>query len=156
MKFQKLLLCVMFTLIGAALLTGCGSGGDEEQMPKIDMTQWQYNEEHDVYWQTGISYCAAPADENYETLGIYVPGAYMTGTENDDGTYTCQVNEEGSAGGFTGETAADGAARWIRRATRLWSAPCGVRRNDLCLYRRGLCLHLCRMPRTGSGRSGRE
>lgn len=105
MKFQKLLLCVMFTLIGAALLTGCGSGGDEEQMPKIDMTQWQYNEEHDVYWQTGISYCAAPADENYETLGIYVPGAYMTGTENDDGTYTCQVNEEGSAGGFTAETA---------------------------------------------------
>ena len=35
------------------------------QLDKIDMTQWNYNAENDVYWQTGIVYCEAPADETY-------------------------------------------------------------------------------------------
>ena len=75
------------------------------QLDKIDMTQWNYNAENDVYWQTGIVYCEAPADETYENLGVYVPGAYMTGTDNGDGTYTCEVNTSGTVGGFTAETA---------------------------------------------------
>ena len=75
------------------------------QLEKIDMTQWQYNEETDVYWQVGIVYCENPADETYENLGIYVPGEYMSGTENEDGTYTCEVNTSGMVGGFTAETA---------------------------------------------------
>lgn len=77
----------------------------ETQLDQIDMTQWQYNEENDVYWQVGIPYCETPADESYENLGIYVPGAYMEGTDNGDGTYTCTVNASGTAGGFTAETA---------------------------------------------------
>lgn len=82
-----------------------GDAGEETPMEKIDMAKWQYEEEADVYWQVGISYCANPADETYETLGIYVPGAYMNGTENGDGTYTCEVDPSGSAGGYTAETA---------------------------------------------------
>ena len=35
----------------------------------------------DVYWQTGVVYCAAPAAAEYENLGIFVPGAYMSATE---------------------------------------------------------------------------
>lgn len=103
----------------ALLLSGCGAkdssanaddGGSaksqvETQLDQIDMTQWQYNEENDVYWQVGIPYCETPADESYENLGIYVPGAYMEGTDNGDGTYTCTVNASGTAGGFTAETA---------------------------------------------------
>lgn len=77
----------------------------EPTLEKIDMTKWQYNEETDVYWQTGIVYCGTPADETYENLGIYVPGAYLTGTVNDDGTYTCEINDSGTAGSFTAETA---------------------------------------------------
>lgn len=68
------------------------------------MTQWQYNEENDVYWQVGIAYCEYPADETYEKLGIYVPGAYMTGTENGDGTYTCEANPTGVVEGYTVQT----------------------------------------------------
>lgn len=69
------------------------------------MTRWQYEEETDVYWQTGIVYCGNPADETYENLGIFVPGAYLNGTQNGDGTYTCEVNLSGSAAGYTAETA---------------------------------------------------
>lgn len=78
---------------------------EEAALGKIDMTKWQYNEETDVYWQTGIIYCAAPADETYENLGIYVPGAYMTGTDNGDGTYSCIISVSGTVGSFTAGTA---------------------------------------------------
>ncbi len=90
---------------------GCGavlaeeSSGEASGPEKIDGTRWQYNEEEDVYWQTGIVYCGDPADEAYENLGIYVPGAYLDGTENGDGTYTCELNLAGTAGGFTAESA---------------------------------------------------
>ena len=48
-----------------------------EGLPMVDMSKWQYNAEDDVYWQVGIPYCASPADETYETMGFFVPGAYF-------------------------------------------------------------------------------
>jgi hypothetical protein len=66
---------------------------------------WQYDSANDVYWQLGIQYCAAPETLDFETLGIYVPGAYMDATDNGDGTYTAAINEQGSINGFTAETA---------------------------------------------------
>ena len=85
------------------------SGADAEtwevDLDRIDMTKWQYDSGTDVYWQVGISYCANPADEEYETLGIFVPGAYMDAADNGDGTYTCTVNKQGEVNGYTSETA---------------------------------------------------
>ena len=75
------------------------------QVAGIDMSAWQYEESKDVYWQVGVEYCADPADASYETLGIYVPGAYFTASDNGDGTYTCEVNPNGAAGGYTVSTA---------------------------------------------------
>lgn len=72
---------------------------------EIDNTKWSYNAEDDVYWQVGISYCSNPADEKYESLGIFVPGAYMNGTDNGDGTYTCEINTTGTVSGYTADTA---------------------------------------------------
>lgn len=120
MKFRKQFLCVL--IMCAVFLSGCGTKNNadaqteadtqtenaaqaETTLGKIDMTKWQYNEETDAYWQAGIVYCADPADETYENLGIYVPGAYMTGEDNGDGTYTCEINASGTVGGFTAETA---------------------------------------------------
>lgn len=122
MRAKKIFLCVF--LSGVVFLNGCGAGNGgqaddhaeaveddasviqgETQLEKIDMAKWQYNEDTDVYWQTGIVYCENPADENYENLGIYVPGAYMNGTANGDGTYTCEVDASKSAGMYTAKTA---------------------------------------------------
>ncbi len=71
----------------------------------IDNSKWQYNSDDDVYYQIGLSYCENPADESYENLAIFVPGAYMKAVENGDGTYTCEINSAGSVNGFTAETA---------------------------------------------------
>lgn len=78
---------------------------DTAALSKIDMTKWQYEATDDVYWQVGLSYAATPADSSYETMGIFVPGAYFTGTDNGDGTWTCTVNESGSIGQYTTLTA---------------------------------------------------
>lgn len=130
--YKKRMLCV--TLACAVLLAGCGNSNSIEDssseassetnkssdatnesssaemqietgLDQIDMTHWQYDEENDVYWQVGIAYCENPADASYENLAIYVPGTYMTGTKNEDGTYTCKENTSGTVAGYTVETA---------------------------------------------------
>ncbi|MBQ2669415.1 MAG: copper amine oxidase N-terminal domain-containing protein, partial [Clostridia bacterium] len=75
------------------------------ELAKIDNTKWQYNADDDVYWQIGIQYCSKPADASYETLGIFVPAAYMNATDNGDGTFTCEVNNEAIVNGYTAGTA---------------------------------------------------
>lgn len=102
----------------ALIFTGCSNGGfsmaqevqTEENsiitaLSQIDNSCWNYNEEDGVYWQIGISYCENPASEEYETLGIFVPEAYMIAEDNGDGTYTCEINPEGMVENYTAETA---------------------------------------------------
>lgn len=74
-------------------------------LAKVPQDGWQYNETDDVYWQVGVLYCEKPVDEAYETLGIFVPGAYLSAQENGDGTYTCTVKEDGAVGNYTAQTA---------------------------------------------------
>jgi hypothetical protein len=66
---------------------------------------WNYDATNNVYWQIGVKYCTKPETTDYETLGIYVPGAYLTATANGDGTFTATLNEKGTLNGFTGKTA---------------------------------------------------
>jgi hypothetical protein len=72
----------------------------------FDNTAWQFNADDQVYWQVGVVYCATPAAATrYESLGIFVPAAYMSAVDNGDGTYTCTLNSGGSVNGYTAETA---------------------------------------------------
>ena len=101
---KKLFACL--TALALMLSTAAAFAETEAStLPKIDMTKWQYEASDDVYWQVGLSYAATPADSSYETMGIFVPGAYFTGIDNGDGTYTCTVNESGAAGQYTVTTA---------------------------------------------------
>lgn len=100
---KKLLACMMALVLMFSCVSCFAEG---ESVPaKIDMTKWQYEATDDVYWQVGLAYAATPVDSSYETMGIFVPGAYFTGTDNGDGTYTCTVNESGAAGQYTAATA---------------------------------------------------
>ena len=66
----------------------------------IDSSAWSYDEENDVYYQLGLAYCLEPETETYETLAIFVPGAYFTAEKNGE-TYTCQINDRSVVGNFT-------------------------------------------------------
>lgn len=96
-----------FSAVSFGSMQNAAAQEDETaQVPAaIDMTKWQYNADDDVYYQTGIVYCSDPADPSYETLAVFVPGAYMTGTDNGDGTYTCEINEDGEIAGYTASDA---------------------------------------------------
>lgn len=72
---------------------------------QLNENQWNYDAENDVYWQIGVIYCSDPETEEYESLGIYVPGVYFIATENDDGTYTCVINPDTKMNGYTALTA---------------------------------------------------
>lgn len=80
-------------------------GLNKSRLSSIDNTKWQYNADADVYWQHGLSYAAQPADAQQATLGIYVPGKYMTATQNDDGTYRVEINKDAQVGQFTAANA---------------------------------------------------
>lgn len=71
----------------------------------LDSAAWRYDADHKVYYQLGLRYVAMPQASDYETLGIYVPGAYFTGKDNGNGTYTVAVNASGAVGSFTAATA---------------------------------------------------
>ena len=116
---KKQFLARLLSALMCTTMLACGSGavsadaGDDlrgeteavTNLPKVDQTAWQYSADDDVYYQIGISYCETPADTAYETLAIFVPGAYMTATENGDGTYTCEINPDATVGAYTAETA---------------------------------------------------
>lgn len=95
-------------LMASLILSGCSAMGAKDNHTGnliIDNSKWNYNADNEVYWQVGISYCENPLDDKYETLGIFVPSAYMTAKENKDGTYTCKVNPDGTVSNYTAETA---------------------------------------------------
>lgn len=102
---KKIISLVLSLALLASDASALAEGQNETALSKIDMTQWQYNAENDVYWQVGLAYAATPADSSYETMGIFVPGAYFTGSDNGNGTWTCSVNESGSIGQYTALTA---------------------------------------------------
>ena len=71
----------------------------------IDMNNWSYDSENDIYYQIGLVYCMNPEDTNYESCGIYVPGKYFEGTKNSNGTYTCTINNNEKVGNYTASSA---------------------------------------------------
>lgn len=70
----------------------------------LDSAAWRYDEQNDVYYQLGLTYCTKPATKTYESLAVFVPGAYFTAESQGD-TYACAVNEKAVVGGFTPATA---------------------------------------------------
>lgn len=66
---------------------------------------WHYDSANNVYWQIGVQYAAKPETTTYESMGIYVPGAYMTATPNGDGMYTAKINGQGVVNGYSAKSA---------------------------------------------------
>ena len=115
---RRTVLTALPAAAGVLGLGSCSSGGTASQAsatassqaptdPKLtlDSAAWRYDATGDVYYQLGLSYAATPQASDYETLGIYVPGAYFTGTDNGNGTYTATINASGAVGSFTAATA---------------------------------------------------
>ena len=117
-KLSAIILALCVTALTAAGCANPGSGSSSDtasqtattaeiktNLSKPDMTKWKYNSDDDIYFQTGILYCETPADEKYEKLAVFVPGAYMDAEDNGDGTFTCKLKDSGMKNGYSAATA---------------------------------------------------
>ena len=115
---RRTILAALPATAGLLGLGACSTGGATAQASSaassqaptdaklaLDSAAWRYDADHKVYYQLGLRYVATPQASDYETLGIYVPGAYFTGKDNGNGTYTVTVNASGTVGSFTAATA---------------------------------------------------
>lgn len=66
---------------------------------------WHYDKKHKVYYKLQVSYCTSPQAKEIETMALYVPAAYMEAKKDENGTYTCTVKHDGTAGEYTADTA---------------------------------------------------
>lgn len=89
----------------AAQPTATSAGGTNAGTLAFNTKAWRYDATNDVYWQIGVTYVAKPETTEYESLGIYIPGAFMTATANGDDTFSATINEGGTLNGFTAKTA---------------------------------------------------
>lgn len=103
MDRKKTAVVLVLVLCLCMFHAGC-SFAEESELSEIDMTKWNYNADDDVYYQIGVPYCVSPADESYETLAVFVPGTYLSGSDNGDGTWSCTLSD-GSLNGYTAATA---------------------------------------------------
>lgn len=71
----------------------------------FDVSNWSYDSVNNVYYQIDVPYCSDPDTLTYETMGIYVPGDYMTAVDNRDDTYTCSIDGGGEINGYTASSA---------------------------------------------------
>ena len=115
---RRTILTALPATAGILGVSACSAGGTASQASATASSQaptdtklvlnkgaWRYDAKGDVYYQLGLRYVATPQASDYETLGIYVPGAYLTGKDNGNGTYTATVNASGAVGDFTAATA---------------------------------------------------
>ena len=65
---------------------------------------WKFDSGNNVYYQIGLRYAMKSVSDTYETMGIYVPGQYLTCVENGD-KYKCAVNETEELNGYTSQDA---------------------------------------------------
>ena len=70
----------------------------------FDNWNWSYDETSNVYYQIGVPYCGNSSITTYQTLGIYVPGEYMTCIKKGS-IYACDINYNGTKGSYTAKNA---------------------------------------------------
>jgi hypothetical protein len=80
------------------------AGAASDALP-FDSAAWRLDEEHGVFWQVGVPYCARPEAPAYESLALYVPADYFDATDNGDGTWSCRPDPDARVAGFACEDA---------------------------------------------------
>ncbi len=114
---KRLIIFVSLAMIFSVALSACSSSSTKKSTASsttkktisaamtINNKKWNYDTDNKVFWQLSLQYCDKPAASEYETLGIYIPAAYMDASANSDGTYTCKVNTKNKVNGYTASSA---------------------------------------------------
>ena len=85
-------------LISSFLLANC------DTTLEFDNSKWSYDSTNNVYYQLGIKYCTNVVSTDYQTMGFYVPGEFLTCTQSGS-LYNCEINKSGKKGNYTASNA---------------------------------------------------
>ncbi|MBQ9003808.1 MAG: esterase [Eggerthellaceae bacterium] len=97
--------CAQSNSQSSAASSSSASSAQSSSAVALDASAWSYDSDNDVYYQIGVQYCEKPQAPNYESMGIYVPGAYFDATDNGNGTFTCKPSSSGKVGSYTASSA---------------------------------------------------
>lgn len=98
-------LLVIFGSIGTSIYSKRNSPSEKSKINfYFDMSKWKYDEKNNVYYQLNVDYCEKSKINENEKFDIYVPGEYLTGRKNSNGTYMCEINEKGQKAGYNAES----------------------------------------------------
>lgn len=94
--------------------TGDQATDQQQEQPSVDLEEfeglalkddaWKYDAANDCYYQLGVKYCLKPGSEPYESLAIFVPGAYFDAQKSGE-SYKCTVKQDATLAGLTPKTA---------------------------------------------------
>jgi hypothetical protein len=105
-KLSVLLVLSVLALTSCGGTSANGSTSSDSPTPSgVFKDDWNYDSTNDVYYQLQAADCTKPVAKTYESMSIYVPGAYFTGTKNSNGLYTCVPKADGAVGSYKGSTA---------------------------------------------------
>ena len=109
-RFLGISSIALMSALGTYLMTGCSNGTYCTQQKSVgslafNNDNWSYDSKNDVYYQIGVKYCSSPAAEDFESLGIYVPGAYLESVSQSGNAHACKVDPHGKVKGFNASTA---------------------------------------------------
>lgn len=71
----------------------------------LDESSWKYDSINNVYYQLGVPYCAKQLSEKNQKFDVYVPGEYLIGKKDSNGTYKYEINTKGRKAGYNAKTA---------------------------------------------------
>ena len=71
----------------------------------LDEASWKYDSINNVYYQLGVPYCAKQLSEKNQKFDVYVPGEYLIGKKDSNGTYKYEINTKGRKAGYNAKTA---------------------------------------------------
>lgn len=174
---NRVMACVLILCLALSLCVGCSRSGKEHKKEKakkeaeedleeyeqdyskleFDSSRWNYDKKKNVYWQTAV-YCTNPATEEYEAMAVYVPGKYMDGKKNEDGTYTCTVNSERKVKGYTADTAPI-VFPVNSEEYAGYKAPVSYNYKEASCYIKAGCIYVCagiRGKESGTDASGQD
>ena len=83
-----------------------GEGVEPTRIEAMEFStnNWSYDRSNNVYYQIKVRYVLDPVSDDYETLGIYVPGEYLSCVEKDS-KYECAVDASGTLNDYTAMSA---------------------------------------------------
>jgi hypothetical protein len=73
-------LLVIFGAIGTSIYSKRYSPSENSKINYyFDMSNWNYDEENNVYYQLNVDYCEKSKMNENQKFDIYVPGEYLVG-----------------------------------------------------------------------------